>query len=102
MTEQPPDDSPNMARIVGVIYLTICSGFGGGLFLFWHPNSIYCQAALGVAVVAGLVLALFARIADPAARPIRWGLLWIAIGFVAGPCLVFGLAYLIFKVTGQL
>jgi hypothetical protein len=98
----PPGDSPTAARVVGVIYLTACAGFGGGVFLFWHPQSIYCRAALGVALVTGLVVALIARIDDPAARPIRWGLLWIALGFVAGPCLVFGVMYLVFKAAGHL
>jgi hypothetical protein len=103
MTEQPPpDDFPTAARVIGVIYLTFCSGFGGGVFLFWHPESIYCRIALGVAVVAGLTLALAARIPDPAARPIRWGLLWLILGFVAGPGLVFGLAYLVFEVISRL
>src|SRR6266851_505288 len=89
-----PPSSPTTARVVGVIYLTFCSGVGGGVFLYWQPSSIYCQIALCVALVAGLVLALVARINDPAARPIRWGLLWLAVGFLVGPGMVFGLAYL--------
>jgi hypothetical protein len=100
MADQPPDDFPTAARVVGVIYLTLCSALGGGVFLFWHPDSIYCRMALAVAVIAGLVLALFTRINDPTAKPIRWGLLWLAIGFVLGPCLVFGAFYLLFKVAG--
>jgi hypothetical protein len=93
---EPPlsGSSPTTARVVGVIYLTFWSGVGGGVFLYWKPSSIYFRIALGVALVAGLILALVARIPDPAARPIRWGLLWLAIGLLAGPGLVFGLAYL--------
>ena len=64
------------------------------------PETWRCRPALAVAVVAGLVLALLARINDPTAKPIRWGLLWLAIGFVLGPCLVFGAFYLLFKVAG--
>jgi len=95
MSEPPPSDSsPTTARVVGVIYLTFCSGVSAGVFLFWHPRSIFCQIALCVALVAGLILALVTRINDPAARPIRWGLLWLAFGFLVGPVLVFGLAYL--------
>jgi hypothetical protein len=101
MSEPPrSDDSPTTARVVGVIYLTFCSGVGGGVFLFRHPSSIFCQIALCVALVAGLILALVAGINDPAARPIRWGLLWLAFGFVVGPCLVFGLGYLFFAAMG--
>jgi hypothetical protein len=96
----PPEDFPAAARVVGVIYLTFCSGLGGGVFLYWHPASIYCRIALGVAVVVGLILALVARIPDPEARPVRWGLLWLALGLVAGPGLVFGLGYLVFEVMG--
>src|SRR6266852_3743499 len=95
MSEPPQSgSSPTTARVVGVIYLTFCSGVGGGLFLYWNPFSIYCRIALCVALVAGFILALVARINDPAARPIRWGLLWFAVGFLVGPGLVFGLAYL--------
>jgi hypothetical protein len=101
MSEPPgPDEFTTSARVVGVIYLTFCSGIGGGVFLFWHPSSIFCQLALGVALAAGLILALVTRIKDPAARPIRWGLLWIAVGFVVGPGMVFGLAYLFFAAMG--
>ncbi|HZY90733.1 MAG TPA: hypothetical protein VFE78_38270 [Gemmataceae bacterium] len=99
MAGPPPEDFPTAARIVGVIYLTLCSAVGGGVFLFWHPDSIYCRLALGVAVVSGLILALLARIKDPSARPVRWGLLWLALGFVLGPCLVFGLTYLAIRLT---
>jgi hypothetical protein len=99
MADQPPEDFPTAARVVGVIYLTLCSALGGGVFLFWHPDSIYCRLALAVAVVSGLILALLARIKDPAAQPIRWGLSWLAFGFVVGPCLVFGLTYLVFRLT---
>jgi hypothetical protein len=98
--QPPPEEFPTAARVVGVIYLTFCSALGGGVFLFWHPAPIYCRMALGVAVVVGLIVALVARIKDPAARPIRWGLLWLALGFVAGPGLVFGLGYLVFVVLG--
>jgi hypothetical protein len=94
-----PEEFPTAARVVGVIYLTLCSALGGGVFLFWHPDSIYCRLALGDAVVGGLTLALLARIKDPAARPVRWGLLWLALGFVLGPCLVFGSTYLVFRLT---
>jgi hypothetical protein len=100
MAEPPPEDFPTAARVVGVIYLTLCSALGGGVFLFRHPDSIYCRLALAVAVVAGLVLALLAPIKDPTVRPIRWGLLWLAVGFVVGPCLVFGVTYLVFKAAG--
>jgi hypothetical protein len=101
MPEQPQsNDSATAARVVGVIYLTFCSGLGGGLFLFWHPASIPCRIALCVAVVAGLILALVARINDPAARPVRWGLLWFAFGFLVGPGLVFGFFYLLFTALG--
>jgi hypothetical protein len=101
MVEQPPpEDFPVAARVVGVIYLTFCAAVGGGVFLFWHPRSIYCRIALVVAVVVGLVLALVVRIKDPAAQPIRWGLLWLVLGLAVGPGLVFGLAYLTFVVLG--
>ncbi len=98
MPEPPPtDDNPVAAFVVGVIYLTFCSAAGSGLFLFWHPESIYCRAALAVGATVGLIVALAARIKDPAKQPIRWGLLWLAIGFVSGPCLVFGTAWLLFR-----
>jgi hypothetical protein len=101
MVEEPrPDDFPVAARVVGVIYLTFCAGVPGGVFLFLHPASIYCRMALGASVLVGLIVALVAGIKDPAARPIRWGLLWLALGLVAGPGLVFGLAYLAFQVLG--
>jgi hypothetical protein len=102
MAGPPPEEFPTAARVVGVIYLTLCSALGGGVFLFWHPASIYCRLALAVAVVAGLILALLTGIKDPTAKPIRWGLLWLAFGFVVGPCLVFGVFYLIFKVADVL
>jgi hypothetical protein len=99
MPEKPnPDEFPTAARVVGVIYLTFCSAIGGAVFLFWHPSSLYWRIAACFGAVAGLVVALVARIPDPAARPIRWGLLWLGIGFVTGPGLVFGLAYLVFDV----
>lgn len=100
MAEPPPEEFPTAARVVGVIYLTLCSALGGGVFLFWHRESIYCQLALAIAVAAGLTLALLVPLKDPTARPLRWGLLWLAFGFVVGPCLVFGTVYLIVKVAG--
>jgi len=100
MAGPPPEEFPTAARVVGVIYLTLCSALGGGVFLFWHPASIYCRLALAVAVVTGLALALLAGIKDAAAQPIRWGLLWLAVGFVVGPCLVFGAAYLVVTMAG--
>ena len=86
MSEKPPEpELPKAGRIVGVVYLTICSGLAGAVPLYWHPESIYVQFALGVAVVVGLIAAVAAPIKDPTARPIRWGLLWVALGFLVGP-----------------
>jgi hypothetical protein len=86
MAEKPPEpEFPQAARIVGVVYLTFCSGVAGAVPLYWHPQSIYAQFAFGVAVIVGLIAALLAPIKDPAARPIRWGLVWLALGCLVSP-----------------
>ncbi len=99
----PARDKPDdwlLALVIGILYLTFCSGVGGGVYLFWAPRSIFARFGLAVAVVVGLVVALVARIPDPAARPIRWGLLWLALGFVAGSGAVFGGGYLYVYLLG--
>src|SRR5690349_6909595 len=101
MSEPPrPDGYWTAARIVGIVYLTFCAGFGGSVFLFWHAQSIFVQCGFGVAIAGGLIAALIARLSDPAARPIRWGLLWLALGFVLGTGAAFGLGYLFYLATG--
>jgi hypothetical protein len=65
-----------------------------------HPASIFCRMALCVAVIVGSIAALVAPIPDPAARPIRWGLVWLALGLVSGPGLVFAFAYVWVQVLG--
>jgi hypothetical protein len=97
MPDEPPSDGEVLlARVIGVIYLTLCSGFGGGWLLFWHRESIYVRLALVVALVAGLVSALFVvRHTDPTLRPIRWGLLWILLGFAIGYGPLFALAFVL-------
>jgi hypothetical protein len=92
----PQPDDAKVARIVGIVYLTFCSGVGGGFLLYWHPRSIYCRASLALALAGGLLTAILSGIRDPAAKPIRWGLLWLAIGLALGPGLVLGSAYLLF------
>ena len=101
MSEPPrPDAYWNGPRIVGVVYLTFCSAVGGGVWLYWHPQSVFVRCGCGAATVTGLVVALLAGIPDPAARPIRWGLLWLALGFVVGTGAAFALGYLVFLATG--
>jgi hypothetical protein len=96
MVEQSPEpDYPKAARIVGMIYLTFCAAVGGGVPLYWHPQSIYLRAALAFAVAVGLILAIVVPIKDPTRRPIRWGLLWLALGFLVGPGPLFVLAYFV-------
>ncbi len=100
VVDPPPEDFPVAARIVEVIYLTFCAGIPSGLLLFWAPRSVFVRMALLVSVAVGLAVAVAAGIKDPATRPIRWGLLWLAIGLAAGPGLVLGSAYLLFNVLG--
>jgi hypothetical protein len=101
MSEPPrPDGYWTTARVVGIVYLTFCSAFGGGVFLFTHPRAVFVQIGFGAAAATGLIVALIAGIPDPAARPIRWGLLWLALGFVVGTGVSFGLAYLFLLATG--
>jgi hypothetical protein len=99
MDQQPPPKN-DAARVVGVIYLTFCAGVPALVFLYLHPASIFCRIGLGIGVAAGLIAALLARIPDPAAKPIRWGLLWLALGLVAGPGLTFAFAYVWVVVLG--
>ena len=95
MSEPPrPDVYWNAPRVVGIVYLTFCAAVGGGVFLYWHTRSIYVRFGCGAAAVTGLVAALLAGIPDPAARPIRWGLLWLALGFVVGTGAAYGRGYL--------
>jgi hypothetical protein len=96
----PPDVSPTAARVVGAVYLTACAAIGGAGLLYWYPGSRYSWYALVLGVVAGLTAAVIARLDDPCARPIRWGLLWLILGAAAGPGLVYGFLYLCYEVLG--
>jgi hypothetical protein len=101
MSEPPrPHGYWTTARIVGIVYLTFCSAVGGGVYLFWHPDSVFVRIGFGAAAATGLIVALIAGIPDPAARPIRWGLLWLAVGFAVGTGAMFGAGYLFFLATG--
>jgi hypothetical protein len=55
---------------------------------------MFARFGLGVAIAVGLIAALVARIPDPTARPIRWGILWLALGFIVGTAAIFGGGYL--------
>jgi hypothetical protein len=96
----PADVSPTTARVVGVVYLTSCAAVGGAGLLYWYPASRYSWIALVLGTIAGLTAALIARLNDPCARPIRWGLLWLVLGTAAGPGLVYGFFYLCYEVLG--
>jgi hypothetical protein len=57
---------------------------------------------VALALAGGLLAAVLSGIRDPAAKPIRWGLLWLAIGLAIGPGFVIGSAYLFFTLmTGE-
>lgn len=98
MPEDPqPEPNSQVPLFVGVAYLTFCSAMGGAVPLWWYPRSVYVQAAFVVALVAGLAAALVARLPDPCARPVRFGLLWLALGFLVGPGIVLGGLYLVLE-----
>ncbi len=89
MSTPPPNEFPRAGRIVGVIYLVFCAALGGGLpFLAWEWNSLPLRYSVSLAAVAGADLTMIVRVKDPTLQPIRWGLLWLATGFLTGHVLL--------------